>query len=357
MTDNDDARGKATGISGIIKHIRYTASVKAPKTSRTYKKPLLWGGIAVAIVALGYLHYTAFTKEQTRIDTSCLKDYPLTSRSLDCGQHDQSEAHMQVVQALIEAESTRHIREGHAARVSVWVRDLETRRWAASNSTELFAPASMLKVPIMIAYFKLAEIEPAILEQPLIYTAAEHLGDDAQDIPSESELVVGKAYSVERLIEDMIIHSDNNAMHVLIANINEGILTRTMTDLSVAVPNDTGKIDFVTSRSFANIFRSLYNSSYLNRAHSQKALDLLTHSKYKVLTRDFTAPTIVADKFGERVAKTPTGEVIMAELHDCGIVYAKPNPYSICIMTQGKSLDDLSIVIGDISAKIYKEMH
>lgn len=332
--------------------------MKASKksTPRSYRTPLLWGGTVVVLVIGGFLHYVFFTKQRTWIDTSCLKDYPLTSRSLDCEMQDQAAARMQAVESTLETEAARHIAEGHATRVSIWVRDLETRRWAAANETELFAPASMLKVPIMISYFKLAELEPAILSQELVYEAAANLGDDAQTIPSGSSLVVGQSYTAERLIEDMVIHSDNNAMHVLIANIGERMLTHTMNDLGIIIPKDANQSDFVTARSFANMFRSLYNASYLDRAHSQKALDLLSRSEFKLLTKEIPQPPTVASKFGERVAKTPDGTVLFAELHECGIVYASPNPYSICILTQGKNLEDLTHIITEISSKVYAEM-
>lgn len=333
--------------------------MKAPKRSATYeyRKPLLWGGAAVAlIISGGYWYYVLFSTKHIWIDTSCLENYPLTSRSLDCELQDQAAAHMQAVETVLETEATRHIAGGQATRISIWVRDLETRRWAATNEMELFAPASMLKVPIMIAYYKLAEIEPAILSQQLVYKAAASQGDDAQTIPSRSSLVIGQSYTVERLIEDMIVYSDNNAMHVLIDNIGNRILMHTTSDLGITIPQGPDTPEFVTARNFANMFRSLYNASYLDRAYSQKALDLLARSEFKLLGKNIDSPPTIASKFGERVVKTPDGIVLFAELHECGIVYAPPNPYSICILTSGKNLDDLQHVVSEISAAVYAEM-
>jgi hypothetical protein len=43
-------------------------------------------------------------------------------------------------------------------------------------------------------------------------------------------------------------------------------------------------------------------------------------------------------------------------MHDCGIVYAKNQPYVLCVMSRGKSFADLSDAIALISKTVYDEM-
>jgi hypothetical protein len=44
------------------------------------------------------------------------------------------------------------------------------------------------------------------------------------------------------------------------------------------------------------------------------------------------------------------------QLHDCGIVYYPHKPYLLCVMTRGKSSDDNSKMIAEISKLVYREV-
>jgi beta-lactamase class A len=48
---------------------------------------------------------------------------------------------------------------------SIYYRDFKNGPWILINGEETFTPASLLKVPIMIALYKLAETNPAILTE------------------------------------------------------------------------------------------------------------------------------------------------------------------------------------------------
>ena len=48
---------------------------------------------------------------------------------------------------------------------------------------------------------------------------------------------------------------------------------------------------------------------------------------------------------------------LMNQLHDCGIVYYKPYPYLVCIMSRGNvEMPVLSQIIQDTSLTIYNEV-
>jgi hypothetical protein len=114
--------------------------------------------------------------------------------------------------------------------------------------------------------------------------------------------------------------------------------------------------DFVTTKSYGAIFRNLYNASYLDRDYSQKALVLLSQTKFKGLRAVLPADTVVADKFGEREIDNPDGTIAKRELHDCGIVYKAARPYTICIMTDGSDFNSLLDIIHDLSTLTYQEL-
>ena len=51
---------------------------------------------------------------------------------------------------------------------SIYYRDLNNGPWLGINDSEYFSPASLIKVPVMMAYFKAAENDASILEKKII---------------------------------------------------------------------------------------------------------------------------------------------------------------------------------------------
>lgn len=291
-------------------------------------------------------------------NAACLRLYPLTSQSLDCANYDDSASRLKGVDTAIDTATALYIKEGRATAISVWVRDLNDAQTASTNENQRYDPASLLKLPLMIAYFKVAELDPTLLQTTLPYTDTGIVNDSIQDFAPSSSLIVGQSYTVEQLIEDMIINSDNNATAALLAHLDPSIFTQTLLDLGIKIPSsdNTGLHDFITAKSYATIFRTLYNSSYLSRDDSQKALALMSKEAFAGIAGPLPAGTVVAHKFGEREVDNMDGSVQVRELHDCGIVYKKNEPYTLCIMTQGQNFTDLLSVIQNISQIVYGKM-
>lgn len=99
--------------------------------------------------------------------------------------------------------------------VSVYFRNLNNGLWFGINEKEKFVPASLLKVPLMISYFKAAESDPAILNQKFHFNKRFDISNLKQVVMPSSEIEVGKDYSVTDLIERSIIRSDNQATALL----------------------------------------------------------------------------------------------------------------------------------------------
>jgi beta-lactamase class A len=219
--------------------------------------------------------------------------------------------------------------------------------------------ASLLKTPLLIGGFKLAEVEPKILDQELVYNGVPDLYKD-QVISVSDRLQIGKTYTIRDLMYRSIIYSDNTAAQILLDYFPEDFLDRIMQALGVQIIKPTGEVeDFVTARSFANIFRILYNASYLTRDYSNQALDILTKTEFNngivaKLPNDVT----VAHKFAERTLVNDDNSVAVEQIHECGIVYLKnfKDPYVLCILTEGDSYEKLEGVISDLSLSIYEEM-
>ncbi len=238
---------------------------------------------------------------------------------------------------------------------SIYFRDLNNGPWIGINEKEDFSPASLIKVPLMITYYKQAESNPEILKQSLTYLPTKN-NELTQDILPSVTLTPEQKYPIEELIKNMIVYSDNQAYDLLLNNIDNQLLIETYQDLGVDISkafNDPNG-NIISVKNYAAFFRILYNGSYLSNAMSEKALSLLSQVQFQDgLVKGVNNPNIkIAHKFGER-SYTDTGE---KQLHDCGIVYLPQKPYLICTMTRGQDFKKLSSVIAEISKIIYEDV-
>jgi len=251
----------------------------------------------------------------------------------------------------------KHKSSGDATQTSLYFRDLNGGRWFGVGENDIYAPASMLKVPTMIAFYKLAETNPKILSAVVTYKGGADENKDESIKPLKA-IEPGKSYTIEELIHYMIAYSDNNARLLLHENIDPKYLLEVFTDLGIDIPANSDQADFMSPKKYSYFYRILYNGTYLSRTMSEKALSLLSTPDFpQGLEAGVPTDTVVAQKFGERQLADPkSNEIYEKELHDCGIIYYPKSPYLLCVMTKGPDLSRLSSVIADISRLIYAEI-
>jgi len=306
---------------------------------------LIFCAMAVGVAA-GYL--ISNKKNQTENPSSIRQggyDFinPLLECDTDGGLENKSlKKFEEPVKSYIDAA----VASGAVRHVSVYFRDLNNGPWFGLNEDENFSPASLLKVPVMMTYYKLAESDPSLLNDKLVY-------EKQTDTSAESDLEIGNEYTIDKLISEMITESDNEAFTLLASHINSDLINKTLSDLGLTIVEESTPEDYISVRSYASLFRVLFNASYLSRDMSERALRLLSEVTYNEGIRKGLPESIVlSNKFGIR------GGLDSAEkqLHDCGIVYYPAHPYLLCIMTRGDSIQNLSTSIGNISKIIYDDI-
>lgn len=246
---------------------------------------------------------------------------------------------------------------GAATAVSMYFRAYGRGKWLLINGEEPYAPASLLKVPIMIGYLKAAESEPKILEQVLLYKDPIDY-NNLEQYPAPERLKTGGLYRIDELIRRMIVYSDNNTLDLLRSNLGTETVVEVYKALGLSTPPSPTPetINFITVKDYAYFFRILYNSTFLSHTMSERALNLLTETTFKDgLVATVPAGIKVAHKFGERTLsqKNP----VERELHDCGIIYTPENPYLLCIMTKGAQFDQLAQTIQELGKTVYEEVN
>jgi len=235
--------------------------------------------------------------------------------------------------------------------ISVYFKELSSGAWIGIDENEKFSPASLLKIPLMMAYYMMSETNPSYLDSKIKFAPSEGMTLLEQNIVPSITLVKGNTYSLQDLIRRMIIYSDNEAFALLLNYMKTQDQKKAYIDLGLQFPGENDSNDFMSVKEYASFFRVLYNASYLNKEMSSKALKLLTEVTFdKGLVAGVPKGIKVAHKFGERGYAFNN----IKQLHDCGIVYYPKKPYLLCVMTRGNNLDNLEEAIAKVSKFVYQ---
>jgi len=239
--------------------------------------------------------------------------------------------------------------KGTLTTASVCIRIPGKAQWTSINPDEMYHPASLNKVPILITYLHMAENYNNLLNEKLFYD--KHTSDLPVQYYTSKQLEPGKSYTIKELLHAMIAWSDNDATLLLLKHINLDFYNKTFTDLGLDKPSFEFEKFLMSARQYTLFFRVLYNGTYLSDAVSEFGTAMLAECDFKKgLLKKLPEGTKAAHKFGE------AGYGNVYELHESGIIYAGKSPYIITIMTKGKNWDELSEIIANISSIVYNKL-
>lgn len=331
---------------------------KLQKYARSALTPV--AGIALLVgLSAGFMTYYFFS-EPDADDNPCVSSATFINPNLDCNLSDKKSQNLDDLEKKIKTNIALYQQNGKATRVSVFARDIMSSRFVGVNENDMFYMASLLKLPVLIGGYKLAEVEPRILDQQITYTGTPNLYSEQYIKPTEV-LEKGESYTVRDLIRRSVMYSDNTAAQLLYDYYPPEFLDRIIQALGIEFTRPEGvKENFVTARTYANIFRSLYNASYLTREYANEALSTLTKTTYSDgATAKLPPGVLVAHKFAERSSPDPANPSrFTRQMHECGLVYAKggTEPYTFCILTEGADYGALQQIQQDLSLEIYNAM-
>lgn len=242
--------------------------------------------------------------------------------------------------------------------ISVYFRNLNNWNRFGINEKEVFSPASLMKLPLLMAYLKGLQNEPGIFNIKLPFTTKIEETHYKQDILPEKQIEVWKEYTVKELIEYMIMYSDNQAAALLEQHVPPQAYHNVFLDNGFPFPEQvTSDGDLqIKITDYASLFRILFNASYINKDLSEYALRLLSKTTFTEWLVAWVPKHIkIAHKFGERWKKMPNG-TIEKQLHDCGIIYYPKHPYILCVMTRWYDRNILKQTVAAISQLIYQKI-
>lgn len=279
--------------------------------------------------------------------------YSFVNPLLSCGEERFNHVGNDTMLALehkLDAYATDIKQKEKAKTIGIYFRQLNGGPWLGIDYEQEFAPGSLLKVPLAMAVEKQAESDPTLLAHEVFYES----GDTAHLQYFKNVAVApGQAYSVQTLLEAMLVHSDNNAADLLASVLTDEQLQDAYHTLGVNAPGRTG--DYTTNvHLYSSFFRILYNATYLSPKRSEEILQTLAKSTFRQgLVAGVPSMVTVSHKFGERAL----GAYPAVQLHDCGIIYHPDRPYLLCVMTQGSDYTELASVIRDISKIVWESVN
>ncbi|MFA6260482.1 MAG: serine hydrolase [Bacteroidia bacterium] len=329
----------------------------------TSKTRLLLGSIFLSILTFGLGYFVSkgsgkpISKKNDKVVTASSQLFPYLNPISECiRQKGMNVDELMSFRPKIEQRIDDFCKQYKGVVVSYYFRDLNNGLSIGINEKQLFSPASLMKVPILIAVLKEAETNPGILDKAIQYNERDFsMVDEEAGIAK----VDGNLYPVNVLLEHCIMYSDNRATLMLMALIGKDKLIKVEDDLNLHIKNEyTEQTNFVSVKHYAGVFRILYNAAYLNESMSERALELMLKSKYAGGIRKGVAADIrIAHKYGERDIINALGEREAIQLHHFGLVYHPTKPFILGVMTRGPvSKVEKEKLISDLSQITYNEV-
>jgi beta-lactamase class A len=246
--------------------------------------------------------------------------------------------HYAGLKTSLESEIAKLAAEG---KVGIFLQDVTTGAWMGIDEQETFAPASLLKIPIMMGVMKKIERGEMTLVETIPLVEADYSSESGKLYQQP----VGTTFTIERLLEEMVTASDNTAKNALRRQLSDTELNSVFMHVGIQNPYLGSVEDVVSPRGITRLFRALYWSTYLKPELSEKALDMATDTNVEgLISYGVPVEVQVAHKYGEKDKM----------LSDCGVVYHPRSPYFLCVMT--KDMDKLQArdFIRAISEMVYK---
>lgn len=212
------------------------------------------------------------------------------------------------------------------------IKDLDTGWQILINQDRLFPPASLVKIPIMAACFYAADKGKIKLDETLKLKTTHKVSGSGilKDVP------VGAELTIRKLIELMIIESDNTATNMLIGRLGFDYLNDCFKELRLKDTNISrkmmdfksrkeGRENFTTVSNLAFLLEEIYNEKLIEKVYSHVCLELLKKQKIRDrIPAKLPKYTVVAHKTG----------LEFGICHDAGIVFTPKGDFLICVLTK-----------------------
>ncbi|NQU74487.1 MAG: serine hydrolase [Candidatus Omnitrophica bacterium] len=215
---------------------------------------------------------------------------------------------------------------------SIVIKDLK-RGWIINLDENIKLPsASLVKVPIMASCFYAAANGKLDLNSRVLLEAR-HKAGGSGEIEGKPN---GTAFTIEELIDLMIIQSDNTATNMLIDllgfdylnacfkkfGLEDTNISRMMMDMK---SRRMGIENYTTARDMALVFEKIYTGHLINRKVSLRCLNILKQQKMQ---------DRIPARLPDDIAVAHKTGLEKGICHDVGIVFTNNGDFLICALTK-----------------------
>jgi beta-lactamase class A len=218
-----------------------------------------------------------------------------------------------------------------SGRLGIVIKDLQTKQSIEINSDNLFPSASLVKLPIMAAYFQ-AEKDGKVSLSEKLTLKKKH---KARPRTRLSRMKSGTKIEIRDLIEAMITKSDNTATNVLVEALGFKCLNKSFdrfglskTDIRRGIMDlskrNKGIDNLTTPQDMALFLESIYRGELVSTQASREMLKILKRQKINDrIPVSFPESIVIAHKTG----------LLSNAVSDVGIVFTRKGDFIICILT------------------------
>ncbi len=258
--------------------------------------------------------------------TASASEYPYIDFSRNFIAQEHYITNIQPLRDTLKEKARQFEQDGR--KVSMYVEFLNTGANISVNQETYILPASLIKVPLAIAVLKKVQDGEWKLENELVLLNGDKDDTSGNERDMFADYPIGATFTIEHLLERLLIDSDNTAYNILLRNTGEKQFEEVVNTLGL---QDLFRINgAVSAKEYSRILRSLYTASYLNRANSERILEWLDEATFS----DFISHSIENEipfphKYGLDREKRIFG--------DSGIAYIANRPYIISVLVEGRA--------------------
>lgn len=228
----------------------------------------------------------------------------------------------------------------YEAKIAIYFQYLPTMTSIGIHEDAEFTAASLMKVPMVMAYFRKKE-RLGITEDPTVTIKPKNLNTTFGELYKKG---AGASVNLSDAVKLTLQKSDNTASFVVADQFTKEDFAYVYQGLDID-PKVTNNSLVMSAEQFAAVLKALYFSSILTQKHSSYILDLMTDTDFSSMLPSGIPDNIpVAHKIG----------IMENQLYsDCGIVYVPNRPYVLCVV----SYSDKATAekrIGEISKTVYE---
>lgn len=290
---------------------------------KNIKQIILISIIGCLIISNILTGYFLLYKNDRKMIESAVNKYPL----IDFSRNFIEQKHYISTLQPLRNKVKEMVEEFGEESVSLYIEYLNTGANISINQDLYIWPASLTKVPLALAVMKKIEEGKWKFDNELVLMPGDADSKSGDSENPLSEYPTGTRFTIEKLLEELLINSDNTAYYILLRNMHKDELKQVMDAIGLeSLFNAEGRM---SAKEYARVLRSLYTASFLSRDNSQMILKWLDEAKFNdFISYDINKLVPLPHKFGQ--------DDLLKVYSDAGIVYAPNRPYIISITVQGR---------------------